>query len=127
MIPLIRSFLISLLSMAACIAPVAAAAKPVSAEPMSLKQVIETVLAHHPDLQVNRIDRAIAVTEARRVEGILDPVVTASIGASDEKTPTISAFQPSENRLGTLAGTISKPLARGGTLGADFTYTSTRQ
>ena len=130
MIHLFRSFLLSLLTMAACTAPAAAgpvAAKSSAAEQMSLKQVIETVLAHHPDLQVNRIDRAIAATEARRVEGILDPVVTASISASDEKIPTISDFQPSENRLGTLAGAISKPLANGGTLGADFTYTRTSQ
>jgi len=120
MIHLFRSIVLSMLCLAALSAPAAA-------EDMSLKQVIETVLAHHPDLQVNRIDRSIAATEARRVQGILDPVVTASIGASDEKIPTISDFQPSENRLGTLAGTISKPLASGGTVGADFTYTRTSQ
>jgi len=120
MIRLFRCILLSMLTVAVCAAPAAAG-------DMSLKQVIETVLAHHPDLHVSRIDSAIAATEATRVEGLLDPVVTASIGASDEKIPTISDFQPSETRLGTLAGAISKPLASGGTVGADFTYSRTSQ
>lgn len=93
------------------------------AEKMSLKQVIETVLAHHPDLTVSRIDSAIAATETGRIEGLLDPVVTATATASTEKRPTVSDFQPSENRIGQLNGTISKPFASGGTLGADFNYT----
>jgi len=104
-----------------------ASTTPVMAETMSLKQVIETVLAHHPDLNISKIDSAIAATETRRVEGILDPVVTASIGASDEKTPTVSDFQPSENRLGHITGTISKPLASGDTIGADINYNRTSQ
>jgi len=120
MIHLFRNIIFFLLALAALTAPA-------RAEEMSLKQVIETVLAHHPDLNVSRIDNAIASTEAGRVEGFLDPVVTASISVSDEKTPTISDFQPSENRLGSLAGTISKPLASGGTVGADFTYSRTSQ
>jgi len=120
MIHLFRSIVFFLLALTTL-------APPAKAEAMSLKQVIETVLAHHPDLNVSRIDHAIASTETGRVEGLLDPVVTASISASDEKTPTISDFQPSENRLGTLAGTISKPLASGGTVGADFTYNRTSQ
>jgi len=123
MIRLFRSIALSLFSLL-CLA---ALAIPATAEEMSLKQVIKTVLAHHPDLNISRIDSAIAATETGRVEGILDPVVTASLGASDEKIPTVSDFQPSENRLGTLAGTISKPLASGGTIGADFTYTRTSQ
>lgn len=120
MIRLFRHTACSLLCLTLLIAPAAAA-------DMSLKQVIETVLTRNPDLHVSRIDSAIAATETAGVEGILDPVVTASISVSDEKTPTISDFQPSENRLGTLAGTISKPLASGATVGADFTYNRTSQ
>ncbi|MDQ6982217.1 MAG: TolC family protein, partial [Mariprofundus sp.] len=120
MIHLFRSIALSLLCLAALNAPA-------TAEEMSLKQVIQIVLTQHPDLRVSRIDSAIAATETKRVEGILDPVVTASLGASAEKIPTVSDFQPSENRLGSLAATISKPLASGGTLGADFTYTRTSQ
>jgi len=100
---------------------------PASAEEMSLKQVIKTVLAHHPDLNISRIDSAIAATETGRVEGILDPVISANVLASTEKIPTISEFQPSENRIGTLTGAISKPLAGGDTLGADFNYTRSSQ
>jgi len=100
---------------------------PVQAEEMSLQQIIRTVLDSHPELHVSRIDTAIAATETRRVEGSLDAIVTAKITASDEKTPTISDFQPAENRIGQLAGSISKPLASGGTIGADFNYTRTSQ
>jgi len=94
-----------------------------TAEEMSLKQIIETVLAHHPDLNVSRIDSAIAATETDRIEGVLDPLVSATATASTEKIPTVSDFQPSENRIGKLSGTISKPLANGSTVGADFNYT----
>jgi len=117
---LFRSFTLILLCLAAFTAPA-------SAEEMSLKEAIETVLAHHPDLNISRIDSAIAATETARVEGVLDPVVSASILASTEKVPTVSDFQPSENRIGQLSGTISKPLASGGTLGADFNYTRSSQ
>jgi|GEM_PF-1626285 len=105
----------------------AVAALPATAAEMSLKQVIGTVLAHHPDLNISQIDSAIAATETTRLEGILDPLVTATGTASDEKIPTISDFQPSEQRIGQLSGTISKPLASGGTIGADFNYTRTSQ
>jgi outer membrane protein TolC len=117
---LFRSISLSLLCLAAFTAPA-------SAEEMSLKQVIETVLAHHPDLNVSRIDSAIAATETGRVEGGLDPVIEATILGSAEKVPTVSDFQPSETRLGQLTGKISKPLASGGTLGADFNYTRSSQ
>jgi len=102
-------------------------ATPLKAEEMSLQKVIRTVLDSHPELHVSRIDTAIAATETRRVEGGLDAIVTANITASDEKTPTTSDFQPAENRIGQLRGSISKPLASGGTLGADFNYTRTSQ
>jgi len=120
MIQPIRNIVCLLLCLAA---PVFSA----TAEEMNLKQVIKTVLAHHPDLKISRIDSDIAATETRGVEGILDPLVTASVGASDEKVPTISEFQPSKTRQGYLAGSIAKPLASGGTLGADFQYTRTSQ
>ncbi|MDQ6970710.1 MAG: TolC family protein [Mariprofundus sp.] len=94
---------------------------------MSLKQVIKSVLEQHPELNVSRIDTAIAATETNRVEGILDPIITANVIVSDEKTPTVSDFQPAENRIGQLSGSISKALASGGTIGADFNYIRTSQ
>jgi outer membrane protein TolC len=120
MIHLYRNIVLSLICLAAL-------AMPATAEEMSLKQVIKTVLANHPDLNISRIDSAIAATGTMQVKGILDPVITASLGASDEKIPTVSNFQPSENRLGHISGTIAKPLSSGGTIGADFNYTRTSQ
>ena len=102
-------------------------AAPATAEEISLKQVIETVLSEHPELGVNRVDQAIATTEQARIAGKLEPVVTANLALSDEKTPTISSFQPSESRIASLSGSIAKPLSDGATVGADFTYTRTSQ
>ncbi|MBN4073242.1 TolC family protein, partial [Mariprofundus ferrooxydans] len=39
----------------------------------------------------------------------------------------ISNFQAAENRIGQFSGTISKPLASGGTIGADFNYIRSSQ
>ncbi|WP_232726407.1 TolC family protein [Mariprofundus ferrinatatus] len=100
---------------------------PAMAEEMDLKRAIETVIAKHPDLEIKRIDRQIAQSGIRSVEGMLDPVITARIGASEETTPTSSSFQPSETRLGQLSGSIAKPLENGGTLGANFKYNRTSQ
>ena len=105
----------------------AVVAMPAMAKEMDLKAAIETVIASHPDLEISRIDRRIAQTESRRVEGMLDPVVTASIGASEDTTPTSSSFQPSETRLGQISGGIAKPLESGGKLGANFNYSGTSQ
>ena len=102
-------------------------AMPAAAEEMDLKAAIERVISSHPDLEVSLIDRQIAQTDSRRVEGMLDPVVTARIGASEETVPTSSSFQASETRLGQLSGSIAKPLASGGTLGANFNYNRTSQ
>ncbi len=99
----------------------------VFAKNMNLGQVVKSVLSHHPDLKVGQFDIAIAQTETRSVDGQLDPTVTATISASDEKTPVSSDFQASEARTGQLSATISKPLANGGTLGANYTYTRTGQ
>ncbi len=103
------------------------AASPVAAEEMSLKAAIEAVIASHPMLEISRIDQQISQSGIRRVEGMLDPTVTARIGGSEETTPTSSSFQPSETRLGTLTGSIAKPLESGGTLGANFNYSRTKQ
>jgi len=120
MIHLFRNIALSLLCMATFTAPA-------PAKEISLKQAIETVLAHHPDLNVSRIDSAIAATETGRIEGVLDPVLSATILASGEQVPINSIYQPSENRIGQMIGKISKPLANGGSLGADFNYTRTSQ
>ena len=93
-----------------------------AAEALSLKQVLESIMDKHPDLQLNQIDRSIALTESMNVEGMLDPTVSANFIASEEKIPVVSDFQASETRIGQLSGSIAKPLATGGTLSANFTY-----
>jgi len=102
-------------------------ASPAATAEITLKQAIEQVLSEHPELAVNRVDRAIAATEAARIEGALEPVIAATLAVSDEKTPTVSSFQPSETRIASLSGSISKPLADGSSIGADFTYARTSQ
>ncbi|MDX8411863.1 MAG: TolC family protein [Mariprofundaceae bacterium] len=89
---------------------------------MSLQQTIEAVLASHPDLALSRIKPRIAATEKGRIEGQLDPVVSASGNFTEDQTPVSSAFSPSGSKYLQLQGNISKPLAGGGTvaLGASF-------
>jgi len=96
-------------------------------EPMTLVEALRSVLARHPDIRLARVDAAIARTEIQRAEGLLDPAYTATITASDEQVPVASDFQPSEKRIASLTGNISKPLAGGGTLGADINYSRTSQ
>ncbi len=96
-------------------------------EPMTLAKIVQTVLARHPDLAVSRIDTAIARTEIQSTEGLLDPNYNATITASDEEIPVSSDFQASESRIASLSGSISKPLADGGTLGAEINYSRTSQ
>ena len=100
---------------------------PAAADTLDLKTAIATVIAKHPDLAINRLDQQIAQTDSRRVEGMLDPVLSARVSASEETTPTSSSFQPVETRSGQFSGSIAKPLSNGGTLGANFTYNRTSQ
>lgn len=100
---------------------------PAAAEEMDLKAAVEAVLTQHPEIHISQINRQIATTDIQRIEGMLDPIITARIAASEETTPTSSSFQASETRVGQLSGTIAKPLANGGTLGANFSYNRTSQ
>ncbi len=98
-----------------------------SAEPMTLDQVIKTVLAHHPDLVISRVDSDLARSDIQNTEGLLDPTVTASISAIEDKTPVASVFQASKTQRGQFAAGISKPLASGGTLSANAAFSTARQ
>jgi len=104
-----------------------AMAPALAGEPVTLAKVVQTVLTQHPDLAVNLIDTAIAKTEIQSAEGLLDINYSAAITASDEEIPVSSDFQASESRIANLSGSISKPLASGGTLGAEINYSRTSQ
>jgi len=96
-------------------------------EPMTLVETLRSVLARHPDIRLAHVDTAITKTEIQRAQGLLDPSYTATITATDEEIPVSSDFQPSEKRVASLVGNISKPLANGGTLSADINYSRTSQ
>ncbi|WP_167632373.1 TolC family protein [Mariprofundus ferrooxydans] len=99
----------------------------IASDSMSLKQIVTVVLKNHPDLQVSRIDTAIAETGKQRIQGMLDPSVSASIIASEEKTPVSSDFQAAETRTGQITGGINKPLPNGDTVSANFAYSRISQ
>lgn len=92
----------------------------------TLAAVINTVLSRHPDLALSNIDTAISETAAERIEGSLDPTVSASVGISEDQTPPSSDFQPRETQSGQLSGSISQPLASGGTLSAAVDFNRTK-
>jgi len=102
------------------------AAHPATAsDSLSLKQVVEAVLANHPDLALSRIKPRIAATEKIRIKGQLDTIISGRSGFTEDQTPVSSAFSPSASKFLQLQGSASKPLASGGTLalGADYTRT----
>jgi outer membrane protein TolC len=95
---------------------------PAAAEPVSLADVIETVLKRHPDIAISRLQTAFADADAQGIAGQLDPTVSATLGISDEQTPFVSEFAPVGTKRRQFVGTISKPLASGDTvtLGVDY-------
>lgn len=93
----------------------------------TLASVMYEVLSRHPELAVAGFDAAIAGTELARIESRLDPAFTARVSASDDRTPVLSEFQPAETLTGAVTGTLSQPLAGGGTLSATAEYARTRQ
>ncbi len=119
------NYLASLICIWLCLSGMASTAA--AGESMSLAEALRIVLARHPDIGLARVDTAIARTEIQRTEGLLDPSYSATITASDEQVPVASDFQPSEKRIASLTGNISKPLANGGTLSADINYSRTSQ
>jgi len=103
------------------------ASSPVLAQEMTLAEAIQQAISKQPGLTLNRIDTDMADTEIQRIEGMLDPVVTASVGATDDKSPVSSTFQASRTLTGKIGAGISKPLANGDTIGASLAYNRTRQ
>ncbi len=99
----------------------------IQAEPMSLEEVIAEVLQQHPDMAVSRVDSDIARTEVQSTEGLLDPTVTASISAIQDKTPVSNSFQASKTQRGQIAAGINQPLASGATLSANAAFNSAKQ
>jgi len=94
---------------------------------LTLRDVIQEAVAHHPDLAVSTYDAAIVATDEERVAGQVNPGLNASVGVRDDRQPTVSDFQPSETRLGQASATLSKPLASGATLSIGADYSRTRQ
>ena len=92
----------------------------------TLATVINTVLEKHPDLAISNIDTSITETQTGRIEGTIDPILTARVGVNDDQTPSSSDFQPTETQFGQISGSITKPLASGGTLGASLDYNRTK-
>jgi len=98
-----------------------------AASPMTLKQVINSVIAHDPGLRISRLDTAIAAADRQRLDGLLDPRTTASLSASREQAPIASDFQARTTRRAGIAAGISKPMLNGGTLAADLNFNRTGQ
>jgi len=92
------------------------------AKAMPLGEVLQRVLARHPDVALSRLDVQVAEADALGIEGQLDPSVTASLGFSDETTPLVSQFAPIGTTLLALKAGIRKPLAAGPSIGLEFDY-----
>jgi len=98
----------------------------VSAEPISLAETIRETLANHPDLSIGEIGISMAAAEQERVNGALDPRVSASIGYSDEKAPTTNPFAAKQTQSANFFGMIAQPLSDGSTLTGSLNYNRTK-
>lgn len=96
------------------------------ADELTLPEIIRQVLAQTPQLAIHRLDTAISASEIQRVEGLLDPVVTAKVGVIDDQTPVTSSFQPSRTQTAQATGSLSQPLANGDTVTGSITYNRNR-
>ncbi len=91
-------------------------------EPLTLKQAIVAVLATHPQLRISGVDRAIAATARQKSEGMLDPLLSGSLKASQEQVTPSSTFLPNKTTAGLLSATIAKPLASGDSVSVNLNY-----
>lgn len=96
-------------------------------ESLSLREVINEVIQHRPELEISNIEMALAENATRSLEGLLDPRFQAQAGLSEEQTPVASSFQPTRQRTAQLSASIQKPLSSGDTLGLDARYTRLQQ
>jgi len=99
------------------------ASVPAEAGELSLEEAIQTVLKRRPDLNISRIDTAIAAADKQRVQGLLDPTINGTISGSEEQIPVSNSFQAAETRKVDFSAGVSKPLSNGGTLEIQGSYT----
>jgi len=93
------------------------AAVSVRAEPVGLDAVIRNVLERHPDISVVRLKTEKIRTDQQRIEGQLDPQITASLLSTNDQNPTNSLFNPViSNTFQQIKGDITKPLSNGDTV-----------
>ncbi|MDT8375325.1 MAG: TolC family protein [Mariprofundaceae bacterium] len=97
----------------------------VSAQSISLADVIIETFANNPDIPLSRLNRDFAKTEQQRIEGMLDPNLSTRIGYSDEKVTTPNPFAANNTQLGQLSGSIAQPLSDGSTLTGSLNYNRT--
>ncbi len=90
-----------------------------------LARIVREVLVRQPDLKLSALAADSAEAGVEAIEGMLDPRWNARVGISDEKAPTVSAFQPSTTRSATLGAGLRKKFASGGELSASLSYSRT--
>lgn len=93
-----------------------------SAQSISLAEVIHETFASNPDIPLSQLGRDFVEVEQQRIEGMLDPNVSARIGYSDEKVPTTNPFAANKTQFGQLSGAVTKPLEDGSTLTGSLNY-----
>ena len=103
------------------------ASLPAGAGELSLEEAIQNVLKRRPELNISRIDTAIAAADKQRVQGLLDPTINGTITASEERLPISSNFQAAETRNAEFSAGLSQPLSNGGTLAVQGSYSRNRQ
>lgn len=89
---------------------------------LSFEQALATMLDKQPDLKISDLQIKIKAAEGQGLEGALDPRYGASLGLSDEQSPTTSPFAPTGTTATFLSGQVNKPFADGSQLTASLSY-----
>jgi len=94
---------------------------------LTLKSVLQNILATHPDLELNAVDVSIAGTASDQIDARLDPELSGRVGLRDDQVPVISDFQAAETNFLDATGTVVRPATNGSTLSATIDYSRTYQ
>lgn len=96
------------------------------AQQLSLAEVLQITLSTHPDIPLGELQTSSAQIEQERINGMLDPRLSARIGTSDETRPTTSLFVATQTKSSQFSGSVNQPLSDGSSLTGTLNYNRTK-
>lgn len=92
-----------------------------------LKNIIETILAQHPELELRKLELEIARQAPEVIKGQLDTAWESQLGYRQEDPPVASNFQATDTTRFFAGAAIHKALSSGGNLSLNLDLSKTDQ